>query len=380
MESDEAVQVNICTVGIPPLRTRRVGEGFMGDYQDYTIGIDENRFSGMRQRAREALARLIGGVDADEIAITKNTTEGVCILASGYPLGPGDNVVTCDMENQSNLFPWFNNSIIRGYEVRVAKTSGGRISARELEALVDGGTKIVSISAVQAGTGYFADLAAISEVCRRHGAILAVDAIQALGRMRIDAPALGIDYLSCGGFKGLLSGFGVGFLWCKSEILGRLAPPYVGFQSAVPYMSPPAVTPGIEGFRLVDGINRIEAGTYNMHGVALMESSVGLILQLGPEAIEEHILGLEGYLRQKLSTCGLEVLTPESEARRSGIVIMYYPKEGREAALEILGKHRIRLTHRPGYMRLAIGIYNTESDMDKVARAMEEIGKAVVRG
>jgi len=372
LKNDDWVYVDTCKVGIPPLRTQIMSEQFMTGYRDYARGINFGRYGELRSRVRKMLAELIGGGE-DEIGLTKNTTEGVCILASGYPMGPGDNVVTCDLENQSNLFPWFNNAKLRGYEMRVAKTTRGRITPEEIEALMDENTKIVSLSAVQAGSGYFADLKAIGEICHRRGAIFAVDAIQAVGRMRINVKEMGIDYLSCGGFKGLLSGLGTGFLWCDRNIMNTLVPPYVGYMSAGPYISPPGVTSSDEDFYLVDGIDRLEAGTHNVHGISLMEGSVSLLLELGPANIESHVRGLEDYLREKLAGTRLDVLVHESPERQSGMLVMYYPKEYYEAASKVLDERHILLTHRSGYIRMAIGIHNTVEDMDKVAEALKEI-------
>lgn len=376
LRNDGYTYVDTCKLGIPPVRTQAASQAYMPDYVEYARGFDFERYGRLRSRVRNLLAQLIGG-RPDEIGLMKNTTEGVSILASGYPLGPGDNVVTCDLENQSNLFPWFNNARIRGYQVRVAKTTRGRITPADIEALMDQHTKIVALSAVQAGTGYFADLRAISELCHQKGAILSVDAIQAVGRMRIDVREMGIDYLACGGFKGLLSCLGIGFLWCRSDLINRIVPPCVGFTSAGPYIPAPGVTPSDEGFFLVDGIGRLEAGTNNAHGTALLEASVSLLLELGPEAIERHILSLEDRLRRQLSGTRLDVLTPESPKRQSGMLVMYYPKELGDAVEQILSDNRIVLTHRAGYIRLAIGIHNTEQDIDRLAQVLQSVSDII---
>lgn len=374
LKDDTKVEVNICTVGIPPARTVAASREFASAWVQYTKGEDQDRYSIQRRSLRGLLARLIGG-HADEIVLTKNTTEGVCILSGGYPLGPGDNVVTCDLENQSNLFPWFNSARLRGYSVRVAETKRGRVTLADLEPLMDERTKILSLSSVQAGSGYFADMGAIAEMCHSRGVIFAVDAIQALGRVEMNVCDHGIDYLSCGGFKGLLSGFGIGFAWCTAETRSRITPQHVGFMSATPYISPPGVTPDDQGFELVGGVTRLEAGTYNMHGVTCMESSVGMILELGPKVIGNHVLYLERMLRERLAGTSLDVLTPESGDRQSGIVVMYYPKERYEDALSVVEKHDINLTHRPGYFRLAFGIHNTPEDVERISLAMEEVSR-----
>lgn len=377
LQDDNHIQVNVCMVGIPPLRTQEASRAYIDGYADYARGIDFGRYSRLRNRVREQLAGLING-SPGEIVFTKNTTEGVSMLSAGYPLGPGDNVITTDIENQSNLFPWFNSAKQRGYQVRVIKTTRGRVTPEDVLKLMDEHTKIVDISAVQANTGYFSDLKEIGRLCHENGTLFAVDAIQALGRIRIDVKEMNIDYLACGGFKGLMSCLGIGFVWCRSDLIDRIEPPYCGFTSAGPYHSAPEVTPDDRDFHFVSGRDRLEAGTINMHGVTLMNSSLELILELGPDNIQEHVRTLEKSLRKSLEKTAFDVLTPECEDRMSGMIVMYYPKELHDAVGSILEEQAV-LTHRAGYIRLAFGIHNTEEDVRRLAEIFGRIDSEILR-
>lgn len=365
----DTIYADVCQMGLPPRRTLEAGRDF---WLGYDCALRKGEPTGLRETrelARTRLAELIGG-KAEEIAFTKNTTEGLSILASGYHFKPGDNVVTCDLENPSNLFPWFNAAQRLGYEVRIAKTHQGRVGPDDLSALIDSRTKVVAISSVQAGTGYRADLASIAELCRKAGAVLAVDAIQSLGRLTLDAPTLGVDYVSCGGYKGLLSGFGIGFLWCRRELVEHIHPAFVGPQSAQSFSVPPQVTPDSEGFLLRTDAGRFEAGTHNAPGIAMLCESVGLLLELDPRAVEKHVLDLESRLRNTLEKSPLETLTPESPERCGGMVVAYYPPHLEPRLTDALGSRNIRLTHRPGYIRLAIGLHNTREDIDIIGEVL----------
>lgn len=365
-------------LGLPPKRTQEASRSFIDGYTDYTMGIDEDRYARVRAEVKAQLAELINA-KPEEIALVKNATEGISILASGYGLGPGDNVVTCDIENQANLFPWFNNSRRRGYELRVLETTRGRTPADELFSLVDDHTKIVSLSTVQANTGYFADFREISRRCHERGILLAMDATQALGRVRTDVSELGADYLSSSCFKGLLSGLGTGFTWCRNGLLREITPPYCGYISARPYMSAPKVTPGDIDFQLADDTNRFEAGTMNMHGITLMRSSLSLILELGPENISDHILSLEKGLRAELTDTAFDVLTPESEDRYGGIVVLYYPAEFYTQVDSALAENGVYVTHhRGGYIRIGLGIHNTPEDCGRLADVLKDISRKIL--
>lgn len=365
----DIIYMDGCQIGIPPLRTQQAGKRFMGEYVKAILEDGDAGCGAARKEARRLLAELIGG-RPEEIVFTKNTTEGVAILAMGYPLGPGDNVVTCDLEHASNLHPWINASRKRGFELRVARTVNGAAAAEDMIPLIDEQTKVVTISAVQSGTGYCADLPALAAACRRCGAVLAVDAIQAVGRLDLPVRKLGIDYLACGGYKGLLAGFGVGFAWCAEELIDRIDPVYVGAFSTNTYAVPPEVAADVDQITLRSGSGRLEMGTYNGFGITMLASSVSLLLELGMGGIDSHVRLLETRLRERLRNSRLHVVTPEDPARQGGMVVAYYPKECFEQVEQALKEHCIRLTHRPGYLRLVLSFHNTLEQVEAVAEVL----------
>lgn len=362
----DIIYVDGCQIGIPPQRTHLASQRFMSEYTQAILEDGDAGFSAVRKKTRSLLAELVGG-KAEEIIFTKNTTEGTAILATGYPLKPGDNVVTCDLEHASNLHPWINASRNRGFELRIAKTENGAARVQDMIALMDENTKVVTISAVQAGTGYFADLAALSRACHERGAILAVDAIQAIGHLDVNVRKLGVDYLACGGYKGLLAGFGIGFAWCAEELIAQIVPAYAGVYSTNAFAVPPEVVKNADGIVLRSDSGRLESGTYNSFGISMMASSVSLLLELGSSNIDEHVRMLEAHLRELLKQSDLNVVTPEDPARQGGMVVAYYPKEFYERVEQALRTGNIRLTHRPGYLRLVLSFYNNMDQVKTIA-------------
>ena len=363
---NDTIYVDGCQIGIPPLRTQLASRNFMGEYTKEILEDGDAGFGAVRKRTRALLAELIGG-RPEEIIFTKNTTEGTAILATGYPLGPGDNVVTCDLEHASNLHPWINASRNRGFELRIVKTVNGCACAEDIISSMDQNTRVVTISVVQAGTGYYADLETLSKACHERGAILVVDAIQAVGRLAIDVRKQGIDYLSCGGYKGLMSGFGIGFAWCAEELIHRINPVYAGAFSTTTFAVPPEVTRDMDEIVLCSDSARLESGTYNSFGINMMAASVSLLLELGMGEIDNHVRQLEQHLRTLLRQSDIHVVTPEDAARRSGMVVAYYPKEYFEQLDAALQRKKIRLTPRPGYIRLVLSFHNTEEQVESIA-------------
>ena len=232
---------------------------------------------------------------------------------------------------------------------------------------------IHSLVSNQAGSGSRIDLARLGRFCRERGIVLAVDAIQGLGRLKMDVEECCVDFLTCGGFKGLAAGFGIGFLYCADWLLPRVEPLLAGDFCTVAELNAPEVYREDFPMDYLDSALRFEGGSSNTPGIWQLHHALSLIQELGGEQIEDHILSLERRLRAAIAHCGLDVL-PAGE-KPSGMVIAWYPRERCSQAEEILKKYKIHMTHHEGYLRLSIALHNTPEQMDAVAAAFREIGK-----
>ena len=168
---------------------------------------------------RPKIARLINAADPHEIAFVKNTCEGISIVADGFPLGRGDNVVVADQEHQANLYPWINVHQRKGVELKVVKSVHGEIPTEKMISMMDENTKILAISAAQFSTGFFTDLTTLGTECHKRGVVFVVDGIQVIGRIKIDVRKMHIDYLAAGSNKGLLGTLGeIGRASCRERV------------------------------------------------------------------------------------------------------------------------------------------------------------------
>ncbi|MBW3543615.1 MAG: aminotransferase class V-fold PLP-dependent enzyme, partial [Planctomycetes bacterium] len=149
------------------------------------------------EAARRLGAELLSA-DADEIALIHNTTEGVNLVAEGFPWRPGDNVVVPACEFPSNLYPW-QNLAARGVEARLVPAENERLD--RLADACDERTRIVAASWVGYATGWRNDPRELAEVAHRRGALLFLDAIQGLGVFPLDVEAAGVDFLAADGHK-----------------------------------------------------------------------------------------------------------------------------------------------------------------------------------
>lgn len=371
------VYVNSSLVGMPPERVKAACRVFMDDYVATFNDSIKSDLLAKRVRAKENIANLINAAP-QEIIFAKNTTEGNSIIAMGYSeLKPGTNVIIADSEFPNALNPWINAHQRRGFDLKVYRTTNGQIPAQDIINMMDSQTKVVAISAVQSGWGYFADLKAIGMECRRRGIVLAVDAFQALGRMQIDVQDCCIDYLACGAFKALMGTWGAAFIYCHPQLIEKIAPCTAGYQGAKSHVLAPYVTEEFDKIDFWDDVRKLEAGSQCTYSIESMSLGIELLLELGMDEVERHLLELERHLRGKLENLPLDVVTPADPARMSGMIVLRFPPELTGLAKEIVEREHIHLTLRDGYIRMTFAVFNTKEDMDVLYRALEELCQAI---
>ena len=167
------------------------------------------------EQCRALAARLIHAEPA-EIALVHSTTEGITLVAEGYPWQSGDNVVTLDDEFPSNQYPWLNLAS-RGVETRRVPTVDGRVDLDRLADACDARTRIVTVSWVGYASGYRVNLDQVAELAHRKGALLFLDAIQGLGVFPLDVQKTPIDFLAADGHKWLFGPEGAGLFYFRAS-------------------------------------------------------------------------------------------------------------------------------------------------------------------
>src|SRR4051812_3608230 len=138
-------------------------------------GFDYVRGEAAATAARHSVARLIGASAADVALVPSVSAAAGLVAAQFLPAAPGENLVVGEQEYSSNQFPW-RQLVARGYDIRLAAFRDGGVQAEEIARSVDGGTRLIAVSAVQSATGHRTDLPAVSRIAREHGALLFVDA------------------------------------------------------------------------------------------------------------------------------------------------------------------------------------------------------------
>jgi selenocysteine lyase/cysteine desulfurase len=308
---------------------------------------------------RDQVARLINA-EREEIAFTNSTTQGIGIVAEGFPWRSGDNVVTAAEEYPSNIYPWMNLAS-RGVDLRLVPSRGGRICIDDLAAAIDRSTRVLAISHVEFASGFRNDLDSLVELCRARGVALAVDGIQGLGPFRIDVRSTPIDFLAADGHKWLLGPEGAGLLFVRRDWIERLRPIGVGWHSVVGSYNSPR-----NEFHLKPSAQRWEGGSFNMAGLLCFGASVGLFLELGPAVVSRRIIDRADAVRALAARSGWTVYGATREAGRSSIVVLERSGVDPDAAAKSLRGQGIVVSCRRGRLRVSPHCYNNDQDLERL--------------
>lgn len=329
-------------------------------------GHGEVRWNWWRQRiesARKLVADLIGA-KPNEIALVGNTTQGINLVAEGYPWQPGDNVVTLSSEFPSNLYPWMNLAD-RGVETRIVDTPNERLDLNRLEDLCDERTRIVSVSWVGYATGWRNDLDAVAAIAHHQGARLFVDGIQGLGVFPIDVSRTPIDFLAADGHKWLLGPEGAGVFFLREEHLELLRPIGVGWNSVQQ-----AGNFSDKSLRLKQNAARYEGGSYNMVGFAGLAASLELLLSLGIDRLSHRVLELTDSICDRLEAAGARVASARDKLHSSGIVSVEVPGAEAAALKRRCREQAVVVNARERRLRISPHAYNSPEDIERLIAAL----------
>lgn len=322
-------------------------------------GIHWESWEEQAEAARKSIAELVGARE-EEIALTTSTSEGLAIVANGLSYEKDQNIVTCDMEFASNLFPWQALTKRHGLELRVVRNHEASLKMEDFSDVIDAKTKVVSISYVQYSNGFRTDLAELSKIAHENGAYVVTDAVQAVGQMPINVTDLGVDFLASSGYKWLLSPISTGFLYVRRGLLDELWPTIVGYRSDENPMDF-----NYRNFQPAQTARRYEAGQLNFPGFAGMREAIGLLENIGIENVWSRILSLIGLLRNGLKRNNtFQIQSSMDEKSRSGI--LNFACQNPDSIAKRLFEHRIVISVRGGGLRISPHFYNTEEEIHKL--------------
>lgn len=280
-------------------------------------------------QTRQLLARLINAPAADDIALLKNTSEGLSFIAYGLDWQAGDNIVISDEEFPSNRVVWQSLAHL-GVEVREINLGKCDQPEQALLAATDSRTRLLSISSVQYASGLRMKLETLGKFCHQHDILFCVDAIQSLGALDFDVQACHADFVVADGHKWMLGPEGVALFYVRPKLRPTLKLHEFGWhmlQYASDYQR--------KQWQATETAQRFECGSPNMLGIHALHASLSLLQEIGIPQIETEIIERSCYLIELIHQAPeLELLSREDPDRISGIINFTH----RETAPEVLHK------------------------------------------
>jgi cysteine desulfurase/selenocysteine lyase len=313
--------------------------------------------------ARAEIAETFGAPAAN-VALIKNTSEGMNILAKGLDIGAGENVVLGESEHENNTFPW-RHLARNGVDVRIIPADAdGVIPLERYAEAIDQKTRVISVAWVAYGNGMRTDIGSLEPLARQCGALLAVDGIQAVGTINQRIDSLGADIVVAGGHKTQFSLAGAGLFYVRDEWIERIIPPYAAKFSFT------SLDRSVPDLALARDAHRFEYGNPNFLGIHVQQFSARMIRKVGLDRIEARVHALTDRLLAGLDTTGIRVRTPRPWPRRGGIVSMDVGRDAGETARRLAARNII-VSEKDGFVRASIHAYNNEDDIDAFLDALK---------
>lgn len=321
-------------------------------------------------RARKEMAELLG-IDEDELAFTRNTTEGINAIAASLPLKKKDEIIITTREHVGNALPWLNQMRLRGIVLRPftpADTAAETLN--RINALIGKRTRAIAVPHITSPTGTLLPVKEICALAMEKGLFSMIDGAQSFGQVQIDLNEMGCDFFASCFHKWYLGPAGSGFLFVKKGRIKELSPVHVGAYSDSGWeISEDRVA--MDG--LVDSAHLFEYGTHSPSLTMASVASVKFMAEIGMERVENRCRELAGRFRNHLKEMAgkVEILTPEENASCAGMVGFRVPGTDNfdffQTALD--NDFRVRYVPESGLnsLRLSAHIYNSPEEIDAFA-------------
>ncbi|MBW7841755.1 MAG: aminotransferase class V-fold PLP-dependent enzyme [Ignavibacterium sp.] len=325
---------------------------------------DFNSFKDVAVETKSILASMLNTVP-ERLAFTDNTTNGLNFLAQSIQWKKGDRILLNDIEFPANVYPFLNLKRI-GVEVDFVKSDNGKVTADMIIDAIKPGTKLISVSYVQFLSGYRIDLEKIGKHCKDNDIIFSVDAIQALGAVKLDVEKSNIDFLSCGTQKWLLGFQGLAFIYLNEKLQRKIIPANIGWLSVnnawnlLDYQIDLKTTADV-----------FQGGTINALGVYALNASLKLFNDFNFNEVEKRVLENSKYFLTKLASIGINgLLLNSNESELAGIVT--FKIKDPDLVVKKLEQNKIICSQRVGMIRFSPHFYNIFDEIDRVVDVLQK--------
>lgn len=327
------------------------------------------------EAARETIAAHIRATSPDEIIFTSGATDGVNLVSDILSLSAGDEILISTLEHHSNIVPWQMLAQRTGAKLIVIPCDeNGILDQNAFTDLLSEKTKIFAITWVSNAFGTVIPVREMTAAAKKHGAIVLIDAAQAIPHMAIDVQELGADFLVFSGHK-VYAPTGIGVLWGKLELLKSL-PPWKGGGEMIKQVT-------FEGTTYNDPPFKYEAGTPNIEGAIALAAALDYVKAIGIDAIHDHEQKLIAAAAEALSEIpGIRLYGPSDRIGALSFAIEGVHHYDLGTLIDQMGV-AVRTGHHccqplmarfgiTGTTRASFALYNTIEDIESLATAVKK--------
>jgi selenocysteine lyase/cysteine desulfurase len=359
--SPDICHLNHAAISPWPERTVRAVKAFCEE--NASVGSQHYaRWLEVEQQLREQLAQLINASSSNEIALLKNTSEALSVVAWGLDWKPGDEVIISTQEFPSNRIVWESLQPL-GVTVKQVEFSGHNNPEQQLIEAITPRTRLLSVSSVQYATGLALDLVPIGQACRQHDIAFCVDAIQSIGALPLDVQACHADFVMADGHKWMLGPEGIALFYCRREWIERLTLRQYGWHMV-------KIMGDYEraDWEPADSARRFECGSPNMLGIQALHASTSLLMETGIQKISNLISSNVSYIIDYISNYSAEILSETHSGRRAGIVTFRFPNDDTAKRYQYLQEQGVICALRGGGIRFSPHFYTTQTVLDRALK------------
>jgi selenocysteine lyase/cysteine desulfurase len=356
----ERVYINSCSQGALSDAVRAAYDQYLRDWDEQ--GAPWDYWVERQEAARNSFANLINAAP-DEVAVTTSLSAGVAALASGLRFARRSKVVLSDWEFPTIGQIWHAQEARGARVVHVHETADGRIPVEHFDTAIDDDTLLVSITHVCYRHGAMTDVRDVVSLAHERGAYVLLDAFQSVGSLPVDVNEVGVDFLGAGVLKYLLGSAGLGFFYCRRELIDKIRPTATGWfaDEDIFAMDHTDYSPARTAARFQSGTPPVPSIYAGIAGMELMK-------EIGIAETRAHVNELNAHLVAGLDELNANVVTPRAPEQRGALVcVRSTDAPALVAALDGAG---IVTSERDSNLRISAHAYNTIEDVEAVLEAL----------
>jgi selenocysteine lyase/cysteine desulfurase len=358
----QRVYVNSCSQGALSDAVRAAYQQYLNDWDDK--GAPWEYWVERQEAARAAFADLINAAP-DEVAVTTSLSAGVAALASGLRFARRSKVVLTDWEFPTIGQIWHAQEARGARVVHVPAADDGTIPLEHFERAIDDDTLLVSITHVCYRNGAMVDVRKVVDLAHERGAYVLLDAFQAIGSLPVDVRELEVDFLGAGVLKYLLGSAGLGFFYCRRELVEKVWPTATGWfaDENIFAMDHTDYSPAHTAARFQSGTPPVPAIYAGIAGMELMK-------EIGIAETRAHVNELNAQLLAGVDELGAKIVTPRAVEQRGALICI--KSTDAKALVATLDEEGIVTSERDSNLRVSAHAYNNADDVHALLTALRE--------